>query len=156
YSTLIGGANIPSGIGFGPFSFGGNTIAVDSAGNAYVAGSARAGLPTTPGAFQTTFRGGGSDGFITKLNAAGSALVYSTYFGGSDDEIGYVIAVDATGNAYVIGQTYSNDLPTINPFQSANNGGSEVFIAKLSPDGSTLIYSTYLGGSSDDIGSSMA
>jgi len=93
-------------------------IAVDALGNAYVTGETGSGFPTTPGAFQTTYGGGPSDAFITKLNATGSDLIYSTYLGGGTGpdprtagfDTGAGIAVDALGNAYVTGETGS-DLP---------------------------------------------
>ena len=121
-------------------------VAVDASGNAYVTGSAGSGFPTTPGAFQTTY-GGGGDAFVTKLNAAGSALVYSTYLGGSNADDGFGLAIDASGDAYVTGSTYSSDFPvTPGAFQTTFRGGRDVFITKLDAAGSALVYSTYLGG----------
>src|SRR5207244_10403011 len=91
---------------------GGTGIAVDAAGNAYVTGDTNsADFPTTAGAFQTT-SSGGTDAFVTKLNPAGSALVYSTFLGGSSFDQGSGIAVDASGDAYVTGRTFSTDFPT--------------------------------------------
>ena len=88
------------------------------------------------------------DAFVTKLNAAGSALVYSTYLGGSGDDDGNGIAVDSSGNAYVTGYTDSTNFPTANAFQAAFGGGSgDAFVTKLNAAGSALVYSTYLGGS---------
>src|SRR6266513_1028843 len=133
-------------------------IAVDAAGNAYVAGeTVSSNFPTTAGAFQTTFGGGvfgAGDAFVTKLNPTGSALVYSTYLGGSSSDAGYGIAVDAAGNAYVTGGTGSTDFPTtIGAFQTTKGGGfRDAFVTKLNPTGSALVYSTYLGGSGDDYG----
>ncbi|MGO9130675.1 MAG: SBBP repeat-containing protein [Bryobacteraceae bacterium] len=133
-----------------------NALAVDASGNAYIGGSARAGFPTTPGAFQTTNRSlpGGSNAFVTKLNPTGSALVYSTYLGGGTSYLGgdsaTALAVDSMGNAYIAGVTYSSDFPvTAGAFQTGNNAGlaSNAFVAKLNPAGGTLFYSTYLGGS---------
>ncbi len=145
YSTYLGG----SGDEF--TSGGGIRIAVDPPGNAYVTGATSStNFPTTPGAFQTTF-GGISDAFVTKLNSAGSALVYSTYLGGSAAENGRGIAADAVGNAYVTGYTDSTNFPTLNPIQAANGGGSDVIVAKFGPGG-TLIYSTYLGGNGPNDG----
>ncbi len=79
-------------------------------------------------------------------------MSYSTYLGGSDADFGNAIAVDASGNAYVTGSTRSLNFPTKNPMQASLAGGSDVFVTKLDPTGSTLVYSTYLGGSLDESG----
>ncbi|PYV39359.1 MAG: hypothetical protein DMG06_23310, partial [Acidobacteria bacterium] len=92
------------------------------------------------------------DSFLTKLNRDGTGLVYSTYLGGSGDEIILGTAVDPVGNAYVNGLTFSNDFPTLNPYQAAYAGGGDAFMAKLNRHGTRLVYSTYLGGSGDDEG----
>lgn len=132
----------------------GHAIAIDPSGNAYVTGLTTFSIPTTPGAFQTTFNGG-YDGFVTKLNADGSNLVYSTYLGGTGLDVGNGIAVDALGNAYVTGSTgasstnsYDEFPTTPGSFQSTkpHTFDSNAFVAKLNVDGSALIYSTYLGG----------
>jgi hypothetical protein len=99
---------------------------------------------------------GDSDAFVAKLNATGSALVYSTYLGGSSSEEGNGIAADTLGNAYVTGYTSSTDFPTMNPLQPANGGGEDAFVAKLNATGSALVYSTYLGGSGSDWGLGIA
>src|ERR1017187_3375264 len=83
-------------------------------------------------------------------------LIYSTYLGGSSDDYGTGIAVDSAGNAYVTGYTISTDFPTMNPLQPTNGGGADAFVSKISPTGSALIYSTYLGGSIDDLGAGIA
>ncbi|WP_163538970.1 SBBP repeat-containing protein [Gracilibacillus sp. YIM 98692] len=141
YSTFLGGTELDEG----------NGIALDSDGNAYVTGFTNSpNFPTTPGAFDTSLSG--SDAFVTKLNSAGSALIYSTYLGGSGGERGNSIAVDAEGNTYVTGLTSSTDFPTENPFQPALAGLNDAFVTKLSPDGSSLIYSSYLGGGGLDNG----
>src|SRR5205823_8138665 len=104
YSTYLGGTGGATGTeGIG--------IAVDNSGNAYITGDTDASYPTTAGAFQTANHGGGGDSFITKLNSTGSALVYSTLLGGTSYDIGYSIAVDAAGEAYVSGETFSGDYP---------------------------------------------
>jgi hypothetical protein len=96
------------------------------------------------------------DAFVAKLSPTGSALVYSTYLGGSGYDVGSGIAVDSSGNAYVTGQTQSTNFPTVNALQPAYGGGTDVFVAKLNPTGSALAYSTYLGGSGRDIGNGIA
>src|SRR5213593_2346628 len=153
YSTFLGGGN-------------GNAIAVDSAGNAYVTGFAGlADLPTTPGAFQTTFRGGGffgGDAFVTKLNATGSTLVYSTFLGGGGgDDFGNAIAVDPNCSincsAYVTGSTSSTDFPTTPGAVHTTPGGVvDTFVTKLDPAGSALVYSTLLSHSDVDEGNAIA
>ncbi len=141
YSTYLGGLGSDAGM----------SIAVDAAGNAYVTGvTASANFPTTSGTFQTTAQGGG-DAFVAKLNAAGTQLVYATYLGGSGSDGATGIAVDATGSAYVTGSTSSGDFPvTSDAFQTGNHGSNDAFVAKLSADGTQLVYGTYLGGSGSD------
>jgi hypothetical protein len=145
YSTYLGGSLFD--IGFG--------IAVDSSGNAYVTGLTMSNDFPTARPFQAT-KAGDSDVFVTKLNASGNALVYSTYLGGSSIDDGFGIAVDSSGNAYVTGRTYSNDFPLARPFQATNAGYSDVFVTKLNASGNALVYSTYLGGSSHDERSGIA
>src|SRR2546430_1144889 len=147
YSTYLGGTNSDVGLG----------IAVDSLGQAYVTGETfSADFPTTAGAFQPSSPGGFSDAFVTKLNPAGAALVYSTYLGGTGDENGFGIAVDATGNAYVTGITFSPDFPTTaGAFQPSSPGG-DAFVTKLNPSGAALVYSTYLGGTGCDVAFAIA
>src|SRR3989454_180590 len=156
YSTYLGGTNSDQGIG----------IAVDSTGNAYVTGTTlSADFPTTAGAFNQTFNTTacvtitGSrpcfDVFVAKLNPAGSALVYSTFLGGRDDDSSTRIAVDVAGNAYVTGTTASSDFPLVTPLPFPNNalqGSNDAFVTKLNATGSALLYSTYLGGTSTDQG----
>ena len=144
YSTFLGGSTDAQAI----------DVAVDGAGNAYLTGVTSAtDFPTTAGAFRVT-RSGQDDAFVTALNATGSALVYSTYLGGSSLEHGRGIAVDAAGHAYVIGGTTSADFPTTpGAVQTAKVSGSSshaAFVTKLNPSGSALVYSTYLGGTGSD------
>ncbi len=149
YSTYLGG----SGADFG------NGIAVDADGDAYVAGyTTSLNFPTTSGAFQTTYSGGYDDAFVTKLNASGNALVYSTYLGGNKGDRATGIAIDSNGNAYITGDTYSSNFPTTSgAFQTTYSGGSnDAFVSKLNATGSGLIYSTYLGGNGSDGGCSIA
>ncbi len=155
YSTYLGGG-LPY-LGGNPES--GTSIAVDSTGNAYVTGQTRsADFPVTPGALRTTCGCGTyiSDAFVTKLNPSGSALVYSTYLAGSSNDIGYGIALDGAGNAYVTGVTSSSDFPAANAAQAAYGGGNDAFVAKLNATGTALLYSTFLGGSGDDAGRGIA
>ncbi len=135
YSTFLPGTIFASG------------IAVDSSGNAYVTGYANVPGIATPGAFQTSL-GGNDDVVVTKLNATGSALVYSTYLGGSGSDRGTGIAVDGFGNAYVTGTTFSTNFPlTPGAFQTTFPGVSgHVFVTKVNPTGDGLVYSTYLAG----------
>jgi hypothetical protein len=149
YSTFIGGMS-------------GTGIAVDDQGNAYIVGRAIAyhDFPITPGAFDTSFNGGDSDAFISKLNRTGTALVYSTLLGGNGVDSATDIVVDAMGNAYIIGDTRSSNFPTTpGAFDTTYYTfypGYDGFITKLSADGATLIYSTYLGGVIDDYANSIA
>ncbi len=135
YSTYLG-----AGTGF--------SIAVDNLGRAYVTGEAGINFPTTAGAFQTKFGGGRispgdnfgfqKDAFMTELDSTGSTLVYSTFLGGSDQDTGFGIAVDAGGNAYVTGSTASTNFPTTpGAFQTSFRGGSDVFIAKFAATNTT-------------------
>lgn len=130
----------------------GTSIALDSLGNAYITGSTNSiDFPTTLGAFPQTYNGGLADAFVTKLNATGTQLLYSTYLGGSGFDAGLGIAVDPLGNAYITGTTDSADFPTTpSAYQSAHAGQDDVFVVKLNPSGSGLVYSTYLGGSGND------
>jgi hypothetical protein len=140
YSTFL--TNSSGAIGEG--------IAVDPYGNAYVTGylESLVDFPTTPGAFQTTRAPGGRPTFVTKLNSTGSALEYSSFLGGSGDDEGWGVAVDASGNAYVSGTTSSSDFPTASPVQATCGVGGyyDAFVAKLNGAGSALIFSTCLGG----------
>ncbi len=145
YSTYLGGTSVDYGYG----------IAVDPSGCAYVTGNTNSEDFPTQGAIQSS-NAGSSDVFITKLNTDGSALVYSTYLGGASHDYGRGIAVDSSGCAYVTGYTYSENFPTQGAIQSSNAGISDVFVTKLNTDGSALVYSTYLGGTSSDYGSGIA
>ena len=135
---------------------GGGGIAIDVSGNAYVTGgTSSSGFPGTAGSpIQSTF-GGNRDVFVAKLNAAGTALLYSTYLGGNGKDDGFGIAVDAAGNAYVTGDTRSSDFPGTagSLIQSMYGGGDyDAFVTKLNANGTSILYSTYLGGGNDDYG----
>lgn len=153
YSTHLGASSPIFSIIFN-IKLGG--IAVDAAGDIYVTSLTYSNnFPTTPGAFDTTFNGTGMwDAFIAKLHPAGggsSDLVYCTYLGGGRYDRGIGIAVDESGNAYVVGTTESSDFPTTNSaFDTSYNGSSDLFVAKVNADGSGLVYSTYLGGGGSD------
>jgi hypothetical protein len=141
--------------------FGGNSaelisgVTVDSAGSAYFVGSGSSTNLPVLNAFQSA-NGGSQDTFIGKLTAAGNALVYLSYIGGSAGEFWPHVAVDTSGNAYIAGQTSSTNFPTVNPLQPSNAGGSDAFVAKVNSSGNALIYSTYLGGSSNETSGGVA
>jgi hypothetical protein len=143
YSTYLGGSSDDVAL----------AVAIDTSGNAYIAGRTQStDFPTTSGVFQTTFGGGHLDAFVAKFNPTGNALGYSTFIGGNDDDLASGIQVDSAGNAYVAGFTASLNFPTTpGSFQTASGGGvGDAFVLKLNPTGSALVYSTYLGGASDD------
>jgi len=145
YSTYLGGGNNDNDIASG--------IAVDGSGNVYVTGWTFSSNFPTLNLYQT-YQGGG-DTFVTKLSSSGNSLIYSTYLGGTNLDAGLCIAVGGSGNAYVTGYTESSNFPTLNPYQT-DQGGLDVFVAKLSSSGSSLIYSTYLGGGNVDYGQGIA
>ena len=135
FSTFLGGGALAL-----------NAMSLDASNNIYIAGNTGPGYPTTLG----TYAGGTVDWFITKLNASGNALLYSRYFGGGTDDAAYDISVDASGNAYVSGHTYSNDFSISGGcYQNVRNGLSDGAVCKLDGSGN-MIYSTYIGGSNDD------
>ena len=153
YSTLLGG----SGREPVDFHVGDERIAVDALGQAYVTGTTMStDFPTTPGAHDRVFSGF-DDAFVTKLNAAGSDLVYSTYLGGNGGEPKTEIGVDGSGHAVVGGETTSTDLATAGAFDTTYGGpNADGFVAKLTADGSALSYATYIGGSSTELGKGIA
>jgi len=154
YSTYLGGSDdVTEDMG--------RRIAVDGSGNAYVVGETNSSdFPgTADSAIQPLFGGGFSDAFITKLNAAGTAIVYSTYLGGSNDDRGFGIAVDGAENVYVTGGTDSSNFPgtASSPIQPTFGGGfSNAFVTKVNAAGTAILYSTYLGGSAGDTGGGIA
>src|ERR1019366_4342171 len=132
YSTFLGGSGYDQG----------NGIAVDSSGNAYVTGTTSSTDFPTMNPLQPTYGGGQWDAFVTKFNPTGSALVYSTYLGGSGNDYGYGIALDGADNAYVTGNTNSTDFPTLYALMPQYSGPDPTaFVAKLTPTG-VLVYST--------------
>ncbi len=153
YSTYLGGSGTNIGRG----------VAVDSLGQVYVSGDTNAAdFPVTTGAYQTSckLQGGtcSTDVFATKLNAAGNALLYSTYVGGSGTEFGFVVAIDGAGHIFLGGNTDSSDFPvTTGAYQTTFGGGpanyGDAFVAELNPAGngaSDLLYASYLGGSGSE------
>lgn len=147
YSTYVGGTGSEQI----------TDIAVDARGNAYVCGlSLSRDFPVTPGALQVN-RLGDTDMFVMKINPTGTAAVYSTLLGGgTTGEEAYAIAVDANGAAYVVGATTAIDFPVTNPIQRTRLVSPDGFIAKLNPEGSALVYASYLGGNGPDFAESVA
>jgi hypothetical protein len=157
YSSYLGGFDNDRGEG----------IAVDNEQNIYVTGQTAADNFPLVGEFQRRFAGGG-DAFITKIAAEGTSLVYSSYLGGRDSDIGKAIAVDEEGHAYIVGRTGVpreiqpgaitglGDFPTANAFQNQLQGSSDIFVTKVAPDGSGLVYSTFVGGSGFETANDMA
>ncbi|MGD2089336.1 MAG: SBBP repeat-containing protein [Candidatus Aminicenantes bacterium] len=140
YSTYLGGSG--ESVGW--------RIAVDNSGYFYVTGHTSSINFPLKNAWQNNHGGGQYDVFLTKFESDGSDLIFSTYLGGTGDEYSFGLVVENSGDIYVGGFTYSNDFPTINPFQEHNAGGQDIFISTFNSDGSQLIYSTYLGGTADD------
>jgi hypothetical protein len=149
YSTFLGGNGLDEGHG----------IAVDGAGNAYVTGVT--GSTTFPGVSASSLQpvyGGSGDAFVTEINASGTAILYSTFLGGTGSDIGLGIAVDGAGNAYVTGYTDSTTFPGLNgsSIQPTNGGGNDAFVTRINAAGTATDYSTFLGGSGDDRGFGIA
>ncbi len=144
YSTFLGGTA-------DDYAY---AMAVDSSGNVFFSGETSSrNFPTTVGALQKSLEGIGQDAFVAKLNAAGSALAYSTYLGGGDLDRAFGLCVDSSGNCYVAGFTSSGNFPTtLGALQSGFKGGQyDGFVTKINPRGSGLVFSTYLGGNGDDV-----
>jgi hypothetical protein len=165
YSTYLGGSGGRVAYAGPPGSLpdyydgeNGFGVAVDSSGSAYVVGETFSSDFPTANAFQGELDAPESNGeiidestnfdaFVTKFSPDGGSLVYSTYLGGSAVDEAFAVAVDSSGSAYVVGETFSSDFPIANAFKSTLTGSEDGFVTKLSPDGSSLVYSTYIGGS---------
>jgi hypothetical protein len=149
YSTYLGGNGGDTG----------NAIALDSLNCAYVTGSTTStNFPTSgsPTPYQKTY-GGDTDAFVTKLRYDGEAIIYSTYLGGNNYDVGNGIALDSSADAYIVGSTSSANFPTTaSVFQPTFGGNTDAFVAKLDPSGTTLLYSSFLGGSDVDYGLAIA
>jgi hypothetical protein len=141
YSTYLGGSGFDYGL----------ALVSDAAGTVTVAGYTSSTNFPVVNAVQAANAGGGDDAFLLRMNASGSAIVYSTYLGGSNYDQAYALAVDASGAAYVGGFTYSTDFPVKKSTQAAFGGGTDdAFVAKVAPGGSPLVFSTYIGGNGYD------
>ncbi|HSW50316.1 MAG TPA: SBBP repeat-containing protein, partial [Bryobacteraceae bacterium] len=146
YCTYLGGSADDRAFG----------IAVSSAGEATVTGwTYSTDFPTTTGARQRSLAGG-RDGFVARLSAQGSALVYGAYLGGSGFDSGNAVAIDGLGNAYIAGDTHSTNFPVLSGYRSSSGGRRDAFAAKLNATGTSLVWSTYLGGSGDDLAAAVA
>jgi hypothetical protein len=152
YCRYIGGSDDSGSFGYG--------IAVDGSGNAYVTGYTDSTEATFPviGGPDLTYNSGYGDAFVAKVNASGTALVYCGYIGGASDDLGYGIAVDGSGNAYITGYTYSTEatFPVIGGPDLTHNGGGDAFVAKVNPSGTALVYCGYIGGWAEDDGYGIA
>ena len=145
FSTYIGGSNwdTPS------------DVLVDSNGDIYIVGATQsANLPTTEGAYQRSRSGSDyweySDGFIMKLSGDGQEILYCSYLGGSEDDSVFSIDIDDQGCMYIVGRTHSSDFPHQNAYDSSYNGDGDCYVTKFTPNGSKIIFSTYIGGSGED------
>jgi len=153
YSTYFGGTDGTSA---------GNSVKTDSAGNAYITGyTCASDFPVTAGVIQSTFGGdctpAGGDAFVAELNPTGSAPVFSTYLGGAGDDVGFSIGLDQSNNIYITGRSSSTNYPvTAGAFQPTNAGSYDAIYSVLNPTGTSLLYSTYLGGSLVDVAFVMA
>jgi Beta-propeller repeat len=144
YSTYLGGSGTEYPTG----------IAVDSGGNVYVGGY------TDSTDFESTIFGSPAAStdhvFVAKLDPTGSTLLYADYLGGENADEGLALAIDSTNDVYIAGTTESTQFPTVTPYQGTIPGANSAFLSKISPDGSSLLYSTYLGGSTDEVVSGLA
>ncbi|MFW9996525.1 MAG: SBBP repeat-containing protein, partial [Candidatus Odinarchaeota archaeon] len=147
FSTYLGGENEDRG----------HSLAVDGAGNCYIAGYTQSTDFPTVNAYDSSYGWGHGDAFVSKLSAGGDNLLFSTYLGGENEDSGLSIAVDGAGNCYITGCTFSSDFPTVNAYDNSYSGRQwDAFVSKLSAGGDNLLFSTYLGGDDTDSGHSIA
>ncbi|MEM1044039.1 MAG: T9SS type A sorting domain-containing protein [Bacteroidota bacterium] len=148
WSTFLGGS----------YSDGVTDVALTSSGNALVVGSTTGtDFPTTGGAYDVDYNGGFSDAFVTQLTADGSTLVWSTFLGGAGPNYGAALALSASGDVIITGDTRGVDFPTTaNAYDSSPNGLNDAFVTRLTADGSALVWSTLLGGSGSEFGNDLA
>ena len=147
YSVVYGGSSLDAG----------RAIAVDSSGNAYIAGYTLSADFTTVGAPASGLGlSGTADAFVMKLNAAGTQVLYATYLGGAAADIAYGIAVDSLGRMYIVGETNSPNFPAFAPLRTTRTGPADAFLTRLNADGQTISYSTYIGGSSTERATAVA
>ncbi|MCP4631853.1 MAG: T9SS type A sorting domain-containing protein [candidate division Zixibacteria bacterium] len=139
YSTYLGGNNTEYGLG----------IAVNDSGNAYLTGWTNSSDFPTFNAYDSSYNEG-SDAFVTKFSTTGDSLIYSTYFGGNEEESGRDIGINELGNIYIAGRTESTNLPLVDPYDDVLGGDWDGYVSKFSSDGNTLIYSTYFGGNNNE------
>jgi hypothetical protein len=143
YSTFLGGSMDDAAV----------AVQVDSSGNAYVAGYTDS--VDFPGTLQNGPPPSGMNTFVAKLDATGSNLIYADYIGGTGDDYAFAMVIDASGDALLTGNTGSTDFPTVEPYQAQNSGTESAFVTKISPDGSSLLYATYLGGTAASQGNAI-
>jgi hypothetical protein len=146
YSTFLGGNDFDAAYG----------IAVDSSGSAYVTGDTGSTNFPTKNAYQSTHGGGNNDAFVTKFSSTGTTLEYSTFLGGVEGDNSDDVTINSAGNACVIGHTKSSDFPVKRAYQSTYNGGYDVFVSMFSTDGTSLSFSTFLGGGDEEYGRGVA
>jgi len=139
YSTYLGGSDFDAALG----------VAVNTDGSAYIVGYTDSTDFPMVSPYQAA-NAGNYDVFVTRLSSSGTALLYSTYLGGTNDDNGRALAIDTGGIMYITGDTASDNFPTVNSYQSSNAGEEDAFVTRFSSDGSVLEYSTYLGGSNAD------
>jgi hypothetical protein len=155
YATLLGGNGL-GGNEYGDFAY---AVAADATGNAYVTGQTDSSDFPVSSPYDGTYNSEFGMAFVSKINADGSAFVFSTFLGGTWQDLGRSIAVDASEDVYVTGTTFSSDFPLVNPLQTSTNltaYNAHVFVTKFAPSGQELLYSTYLGGSGDDSATGIA
>lgn len=143
FSTYVGGSDpdVAYGVGTEPFA------------GPYVTGQTEStDLVTTTGAYQSSYQGGPHDIFLVQLSDAGDAFTYASYLGGSDDEFAFDVDVDSLGRPVLTGRTNSTDFPTASAYQGSLAGGTDIVFTKFTDDASSLVFSTYFGGSGDDGG----